>query len=146
MRQYSFDQVELSWQGLDLKDGLASGTSISEGATVPDRWTFTSDARGEQTRSKRTDGSGTLTLIATQAGRLHQSLRALAIADEQDRNIVGPLVLKDLSSGETFTYKATCIATHPDEVRADVTQDFPWVLRFESVSRTIGIPDLNQVG
>lgn len=146
MRQYSFDKVEISWQGLDLKDGLATGSSVTEARTQPDRWTFTTDANGEQTRSKQTDGSGTLTLLVTQVGRAHRDLRALAIADEQDRNIVGPMVLKDMTSGEQFTYKSTCIATDPDEVRADVSQDFSWVFRFERIERTSGIDDLNVVG
>ena len=35
MKQYSIDRVELSWQGLDFKEGLASGSTITEARVAP---------------------------------------------------------------------------------------------------------------
>jgi hypothetical protein len=146
MYQYSVDKVELTWQGLDLKDGLAKGSSITESRTNPARWTMTADSRGKVTRSKQTDGSGTVTLLATQAGALHQSLRLLVEQDAGDKPAVGPMVLKDLTTGEQFTYKAAFVMTDPDEIRGDEAQDFSWVMGFESVTRVPGLAGVNNVG
>ncbi len=130
MRQYSIDECELSWQELDFKEGLVAGTPLQEARTAP-RWSKKTSARGELIRSKNPDDSGTVTITVNQTSRLHQQLYTLASQDDADLNIVGPMVLKDNTSGEQFIWKNAFIETLPDEARATEESEFTWVFGFE---------------
>ncbi len=143
-KQYAIDKVELAWEGLDLKEGLASGSVITEARTGPS-WTIKASANGEMIRVHNPDRTGTVSILVNQESKTHQRLRALVFADEADRDVVGPMVLKDLTSGEQFTYRNAFIQTEPDELRATESSDFTWVFFFEKIEKTIS-EDQNLVG
>lgn len=136
MRQYSIDRVELTWQGLDFKPGLAAGSSIVEARTTASFSDKTS-AMGELIRVYSADKSGTLTILVNQESQLHQDLKALSAADRLNRNIVGAMVMKDTSSGEQYTYKNSYIQTDPDETRGTESTDVSWNFRFESIEKSV---------
>jgi hypothetical protein len=145
MRQYSIDRVEATWNGLDLREGIAQGSSISEGRTSPS-WSAKATGYGKIVRVYNPDRSGQLTIQVDQESKLHQQLRFLAIADQQSRGIVSPFVITDTSSGEVFTYKNAFIMTEPDEVRGTDSSVFPWVFIFEDFAKTPNPTDQNIVG
>lgn len=132
MRQYSIDHVEVSWFGLDLKPGLATGTSITEARTAPG-WSNKPTGQGKVVRVYNPDRSGTLSVVVDQESQTHQDLRALALTDRQSRNVVGPLVVHDTTSGEFFYYKNSYISAEPDETRGTESATFTWVFNFEEV-------------
>lgn len=130
MRQYSIDQVTCSWLGNDLMEGIAEGTSIQE-ARATQSWSIKMGGRGKGTRVYNPNRSGTLTLTVDQESQLHQNLKAIAKADRISRDKVGPLVLKDNSSGEVIVYLNAFILTDPDEARGTESQTFAWLFGFE---------------
>lgn len=136
MKQYSIDRVELAWQGLDFKTGLAAGSSITEARTAPS-WTMKTSAAGEGIRVFNPDRSATLSVLVNQESKLHQQLRQLAESDRLNRDVVGPMVLKDTTSGEQFTYVNAFITVDPDEIRATESSDFTWVFMCERISKTV---------
>jgi hypothetical protein len=145
MRQYSIDHVECNWFGLDLKPGLAQGTSITEARTTPS-WTNKATGLGKVVRVYNPDRSGTLSIVVDQESATHQDLRALALTDRISRNVVGPLVVVDSSSAEVFYYKNSYIATEPDESRGSESTTFTWTFNFESVSHVSTDSSANIVG
>lgn len=144
MKQYAIDKVELAWQGLDFKEGLAAGSTITEARTSPS-WTLKTSAVGEGIRVYNPDRSLTISILVNQESRLHQQLRQLAQQDRDSRTIVGPMVLKDTTSGEQFTYVNAFISTEPDELRATESSDFTWVFLAERPDKSVSI-DQNLVG
>ena len=144
MRQYSIDHVELGWEGLDLKEGLAAGSTITEARTAPS-WSMKTSANGEGIRTFNPDRSATISILVNQESKTHQQLRQLAEDDRDNRNVVGLMVLKDTTSGEQFTYVNAFIVTDPDEVRATESSDFTWVFMCERITKTVAINN-NLVG
>lgn len=133
MRQYSIDQVEVAWRGLDFAEGFAQGTAIVEARSAPS-FTLKMSARGKGRRTYNPDRSGTLTFTVDQESQLHQSLKAIAEADRNPntRDQVGTLVLKDLSSGETFEFLNSFISTDPDDgSRGTESGTFAWIFMYE---------------
>lgn len=133
MRQYAIDNIELSWLGLDFKDGLAAGTSVQEARNAP---TFTMKPAGAVSKIVRVhnpDRSGTVTITVDQESQLHQDLLALANSERNPatRDKVGNMVLRDLSAGEEITWKNAFITTIPDRSRAVESTTFGWVFGFE---------------
>ena len=145
MRQYSIDHVEVSWFGLDLKPGLAQGTSITEARTTPS-WTNKATGLGKVVRVYNPDRSGTLSVVVDQESAIHQDLRALALTDRLSRNVVGPLVVVDTSSGEAFYYKNSYISTEPDESRGTDSTTFTWTFNFEDVEHASTNVNQNVIG
>ena len=144
MRQYSIDHVELGWEGLDLKEGLAAGSTITEARTAPS-WSMKTSANGEGIRTFNPDRSATISILVNQESKTHQQLRQLAKDDRDNRNVVGAMVLKDITSGEQFTYHNAFIVTDPDEVRATESSDFTWVFMCDRITKTVAINN-NLVG
>jgi hypothetical protein len=75
MRQYSIDQVELTWQGLNFKPGLAQGTTVTEARNAPS-FTVKPTGQGKAVRVYNPDRTGTVAVIVDQESQLHQSLRS----------------------------------------------------------------------
>lgn len=144
MRQYSVDHVEVNFFGVDIKPGLAQGTSITEARNAPS-WSQKPTGQGKVVRVYNPDRSGTLSVVVDQESSVHQALRALSLADRVSRNVVGVLTVKDTTSGETFFYKNAYIMTDPDETRGTDSATFTWVFNFEDVEHTVSI-DQNIIG
>jgi len=145
MRQYSISQTEINWFGLDLKPGLATGTSIAE-ARLSQTWSQKSTGTGRVVRTLNPDKSGTLTLTVDRESGVHQNLIVLAQTDEATQGVVGVCVLKDLLGGQTNYYKNAYLQSQPDESYGTEGTTVAWVLMFESVERVAITPAQNQVG
>lgn len=145
MRQYSIDRVEVNWFGLDFKEGLAQGTSITEARTSPS-WSNKATGMGRVVRVYNPDRSGTVSIVVDQESALHQNLGILAAADRLSRNVVGPLVVTDTSSGQVFYYNNAYISTEPDETRGTESATFTWVFNFETVQHVSTNTSQNVIG
>jgi hypothetical protein len=133
MRQYSIDQVELSWLGLDFKEGLAQGASITEARAAPS-WTVKPTGQGRAVRVYNPDRTGTVSIVVDQESQLHQSLKAIAQADQipATRNQVATMTLTDTSSGEVINFNNAFITTEPDATRGTESATFTWVFAYET--------------
>jgi hypothetical protein len=145
MRQYSLNQTEISWFGLDLKPGLATGTSIVEARTAQ-TWAMKPTGTGRIVRTQNPDKSGTLTLTVDRESGIHQNLIVLQQTDSTAQNVVGVCVLKDLLGGQVNYYKNAFLQSQPDESYGTEGSTVSWVLAFESVERVAITPNQNQVG
>ena len=146
MRQYSIDQVEVSWFGLSFKEGLAAGTSITAARNAP---SFTQKVNGAVPRVVRVynpDRSGTITIVVDQESLLHQQLRELANIDVIARNVVGPMTVRDNSNDETLVYQNAYITTEPNETRGTDSATVEWVFGFENFVKTPALGNANVVG
>lgn len=131
MRQYSIDRVTLAWFGLDFAEGYAPGSTIQEARSAPN-WTYKPTGMGRLHRAYNPDKSGTITVTVMQLSKLHQQLLALSQTDEVARNLVAPMVLTDVTSGEVKIFSNTFILTDPDEARMTETTEFQWVFVYEA--------------
>lgn len=132
MRQYSIDQVELGWLGLDFKSGLAQGSSITEARSAPS-WTMKPTGQGKAVRVYNPDRTGTVSIVVDQESQLHQELKDFAKADRNPatRTQVGTMRLNDTSSGEVIDFVNAFITTEPDAVRGTESSTFTWIFAFE---------------
>jgi len=133
VQQYSIDNVELAWLGLDFKEGLAEGTSIQETRSVS---SFSLKPRGaipKVTRVYDPNRSGTVAVVVDQESKLHQQLKTIAKSERNPatRDKVANMVLKDLTSSEQITWVNAFIMTDPDKARAKESLTFTWVFGFE---------------
>jgi hypothetical protein len=145
MRNYSIDKVEISWFGLDLKPGLAQGSSITETRTSSS-WSVTPTGMGRVTRSYNPDRSGQLAFVIDQTSQVHKDLQVLAALDRQARNVVGVMTIKDTTSDETFYFKNAFIMTDPNMTRGTEAATFTWVFAFEEAEYAPGAANANVVG
>lgn len=136
MRQYSIDSVELSWLGLDFKEGLAQGTSITETRTSPS-WTVKPTGQGRAVRVYNPDRTGTVAVVVDQESQLHQQLLSIHQADRNPatRDKVATMTLKDTSSGEVVNFLNCFISTEPDLSRGTESATFTWTFAFEDVTK-----------
>jgi hypothetical protein len=147
MRQYSIDQVELSWLGLDFKEGLAQGTSITETRTSPS-FTMKPTGQGKAVRVYNPDRTGTVAVLVDQESQLHQSLLSIHQADQNPgtRNQVATMALKDTSSGEVVSFLNCFISAEPDLTRGTESATFSWIFAFEDVTKEPATTLANLVG
>ena len=136
MRQYSIDQVELAWLGLDFKEGMAAGTSITEARNAPS-WTIKPTGQGRAVRVYNPDRTGTVSIVVDQESALHQSLLDISRADRipATRNQVAVMTMTDTSSGEVVNFQNAFITTDPDLTRGTESATFTWVFGFEDVQK-----------
>lgn len=148
MRQYSIDNIELSWLGLDFKEGLAAGTSIQEARSVPSFAMKPSGAVSKVARIYDPNRSGSVTITVDQESKLYQQLKAIHNSERNPatRDKVGDMVLRDNSSGEEIVWKNAFISTAPDRSRGTESTTFPWVFMFEDYRDEEIDPLTNVVG
>lgn len=132
MRQYSSDQVELSFFGADLTEGLAQGSFVQV-KKKSRRWTPKINGVGGIVRMHNPDRSGSVTVQVDAESQTHQVLVTLANADALARAIVGPLLLRDLSTQEVVFFNKAFLEDIPDLQKSSTSTVFPWVFQFEAV-------------
>ncbi len=144
-RQYSSDEVEIGWQGLDFKEGLAQDTFITEARNV-DTWERKAQANGATIDGINLDRSGVLTVLVDQESALSKQLRALYLQDIKTRSIVGPLRMVDTSSSETFVFVNARIKSDANTVRGTTTGVESWVFMYSKKTPFVANVDANVIG
>jgi hypothetical protein len=148
MRQYSADQVDITWKGLDFREGLATGTFITETRNAPS-WTMKPQGPGgKMIRVYNPNRSGAVSVVIDQESKLHRQLRTIAKADRNPatRNQVAAMIMADASSKDRTTYKNAYIVTDPDESRGIESGTFTWSFHFETIERDDNEDPSNLVG
>jgi hypothetical protein len=145
MRNHGIDKCELTWMGLDFKEGLAEGSSISH-ARNGQLFFVKRTGMGKLVRSYNPDKSGTVTITVDTESKLHQQLIELALNDGQLRNLVDEMRLKDEEIGIVITFINAFIMTQPGESRATEASTSQWVFCYESSNEVPNTADQNVVG
>jgi len=133
VNNYSIDNIDLVWLGVDLTDGLAQGTSVSE-TEGAGGWTNKSNAKGTNVvRVFNPEAMGTVSITIDQESLTHQQLLAIYNEDVKPgvRNKVGVLLLRDHSSGEEVQWKNAHLMKRPNVTRAVEAGTFVWVFSYQ---------------
>lgn len=148
-RNYAIEKVEIAWAppglSIDLKEGIAEGTSIQEAKAAP-RYSTKLSGTGSVVRVRNPSRNGELTITVDQESATHQRLWERMLADDLAGNVIGPIVMSDLSSGEVFNYVNSYIMNEPDESRGVESATFPWVFGYERKVKIPGGGDENVIG
>lgn len=140
MREYSIDDQEMSWAGIDLKEGAPVGTFVQEAKTAP-RKTMKDTGTGKVVIVRNPSRSGQLTVTIDQESKTHQQLLAIALLDDITTQAF-PILRKDLNTGAKYIYENAVLLNDPDEVRGTEAATVAWVFGYE---RKVFIPaDGNQ--
>jgi hypothetical protein len=146
MRQYYSNAIEVTWQDLDFKEGLAQGSFITPARNAPS-FSQKPQLNGKYIRSFNADKGGTVTVLVNQSSDLHQKLLEIALEDRvPSGKKVGPMVIKDIASGRQTTFQNAYIQSETDEAFALEDSDLSWVFGFEKVEYTNPQDNANLVG
>jgi len=145
MRQYVPGEVQISWFGLDLTEGLSQG-SFLKFRRNKSTWTWLPNGLGGGVRMHTKDRSGEVDLEIETASRTHQELLTLASADNITGHITGPMIISDLNTRERFSLRGAFILTEPDEQRSNQSLPITWTWAFISINHSPNLRDLNVVG
>jgi hypothetical protein len=132
VRQYSADNVKVSWFGADLSEGLAAGTFLQVARNAP-TWTQKPNGLGGVVRLYNPDLSGTVSLQIDAESKTHQVLVTLANTDRIARAIVGPLLVTDKTTAEVTLFNKAHISTIPNIQKGTQAAVLSWVFNFEAV-------------
>lgn len=141
-RSYNVDQVQLTWNALDFKEGLAEGTQIQINPNAPRRSKKVTGS-GHIVIVENPDRSGTVVLTVDVESRLHQLLLALY---ESEVTTVLPMVLVDLNTGRVSNFSNAFIEAGPAEPFASEASTVPWTFGFERQTDLANPTDQNVVG
>jgi hypothetical protein len=145
VRQYGADQVQISWFGIPISEGLAAGTFIQITRNAP-TWTQKPNGLGGVVRMFNPDLSGQVTLSMDKESKTHQSLVTVATADYLSRSIIGPMVITDASTREVTVLNSAYISTVPNLQWGTQSTVLGWVFNFQAVlNQSFGF-DRNVVG
>ena len=145
MRQYAIDRLEVSWAGLDLKEGAAAGTFLQE-ARTSQRFSTKPSGTGSLFRAFNPDESGIVTIMVDQESKTHQQLLAISDADQNLRNAVFPMFCHDASNAEKWSYANAFILSPPNESRGVESTTFQWQFAYERRVKLPALNDANVVG
>ncbi len=145
MRQYSSDRVKVSFFGVDLTEGLASGTFLQE-AHGSSAWSFKPNGLGGIVRMFDPNRSGQLSLQVDAESRTNQVLITFHNADLITRSVAGPLIVNDLSTREITYYNKAFILNHPNNQKATTSTVLTWSFGYERFIRQGFGFDNNVVG
>lgn len=133
MRQYSIDQVNVAWFGVDFAEGLAPGSTIVDTPANPAFTNNETRARGGTTSTHNPAKSGTITMLIAQTSKCYQQLLTIHKADRDpnQRNKVEPMKIKDSSSNYVVNYKNTRLTTRPGLGRGTAEAAVSFVFSYE---------------
>lgn len=145
MRQYSADRVKVSFFGLDLTPGLASGTFI-QATRNADAWSQKPNGVGGVVHMFNPDKSGELSLQIDGESRTHQELITFHNADLISRSLAGPLLVRDTSTKEIAFFNKARIKTLPNLQKGTQSTIYSWIFIFElEVRQSFGFEN-NAIG
>jgi hypothetical protein len=147
MRQYSIDKQEIGWNGLDIKAGLAVGTSFVEAIESP-AFNQKRTAMGGVVRAHVPGSSGTASITVDRETQLYQDLQTIHNADRDPdgRDQVADMTRKDTESGAEVRYTNAYIMTMPDDSIGTELSTVTVVFGFEERKLLPATPAQNVVG
>lgn len=124
--------MEVSYFGLDLKEGLASGTFIQIARNVT-TWRHKDDGLGGGAFMFNPSLSGSCSIQIDRESKTHQQLVTLANVDRPARIVVGPLLITDKTSAEVTLCNKAKIQSIPNIQYGTQASVLSWVFLFEAV-------------
>lgn len=134
MLQWTQGNVEISWFGLDLDEGLQEGSFVQQGRRAV-TFKHKDTGYGRTVRMYNPSTSGTITLLVNSVTKTHQRLILLANTDRITRAVVGPMIIYDTNLDEVSFYNKASIQGMPNNVKATVPAIIPWIFEYETELR-----------
>lgn len=145
MRQWSADSVRVVWLGLDLEEGLAEGTFVQQARDGPS-FGFKPNGHGGGIRMFNRNTSGLVTVSIDAESGIHQILLAAHLLDLQTQNVVGPMIVLDRNTNETYTYSQAHIPAKPEMLKSTEGARASWIFQYTAEFFTPGSATRNRVG
>ena len=128
------------------KPNWTPGSFVEQSRSAPS-FRFKSNGHGGGVRSFNPNTSGTLSFNIDTESALHQILNTAHSVDLQFKNIVGPMTVADLNTGETHVFSQAFILTRPPLIKATTGARIPWVFQYTAQRYLpLGGFNRNQVG
>jgi hypothetical protein len=143
MYKHNFGNCTANWAGVDIKNGLDVGLSITAVRTSAD-WTMKPIGNGKIVQIKQTDLSGAMTCTIDYSAPTYVSLMAQRVLET-----VSLFTLYDGDTGRTWYFNNAFITNEPDLSLGIETGPFSFVWFYESSDFQAGAPsniNLNVVG
>lgn len=141
VKTYQPDLVAFSFRGVPIT-GFAPGTFISA-ARNNDSWAINVGSGGDATRTKTGDKSGRITLTLLAESESNAYLDSQEKLDQLSGTGLGPILVKDLSGGDTITAGTAWIVKPPDQEKANEGSNREWMFETDNLEIiNAGIPAL----
>lgn len=141
VKTYQPDLVAVSFRGVPLS-GFAADVFVSS-ARNNDSWSVTVGAGGDVTRTKSGDKTGRVEITLLAESESNLTLDAFEKLDQLSGTGLGPLLVKDLSGGDTVTGTTAWIVKPPDQEKATTGSNRVWIFEVDNLQITnAGIPAL----
>lgn len=141
VKTYQPDAVTVNFRGTPIT-GFASAVFVSS-ARNNDSWSINVGAQGDTTRTKTGDKSGRVTLTLLAESESNAALDAYEKLDQLSGVGLGPLLVKDLSGGDTVVCGTAWIVKPPDQEKATEGSTREWIFETDSLEIVnAGIPTL----
>ena len=137
-KTYDPSQVNLYISGI-LVTGYAEDTFIEIKRNEP-LYKAKYGVRGDCTRTRNPNKSGTITFHLLQSSTANEKLSALVAADEiaGAGTIVFPVMVKDSSGTSITSSPESWLVGYPDEVYAKETKDRTWIIECANLLKFVG--------
>ena len=126
MKQYDPKGVTISWNGINLNEGIAAGTFILASRTSRN-WAIVIGGDGEATRVRLNDKSGTVTVTLRQGSASNLALQAILDGDQLLGSALGGLLANDTQGLSLIVATSAFIEGEPDWERSDGEGNVEWV-------------------
>lgn len=144
MRQYNSTLVTASWTTptplgtIECLDGRING-SFASLTKDNGRWIKETDGNGNATRVFLPNKGGTLSLVISASSPTNALLSRAVSIDEEIQNVVGVMVLRDLSGDSIITLESAYLVDWPDlEYMTESRGDRTWVWDCERIIPYVG--------
>lgn len=141
VKTYQPNLVSVSFGGQPIT-GFASGTFVT-GTRNNDSFSINVGAGGDATRTKTGDKSGRVTLTLLAESESNAVLDAYQKLDELNGTGLRPLLVKDLSGGDSMIAGTAWIVKPPDQEKANEGSNREWMFETDNLEiLNLGIPAL----
>ncbi len=141
LRQNDPLKVVASWTTplgvINILDGRIDGDYMTV-ASDNKRWTRDHDGNGNATRTKNNNRGGTVSITLSASSPLNDRLSQAVQADDLSDNVVGVLVIKDLSGTTLIEADGAFLEDAPDPTFGNNRGQRVWVWQCASQRRFVG--------
>ena len=133
MRQFDSANVEVSWLGIPLKEGLAAGTFIREQRRTVQN-SYKDNGYGGVVAMKTAARSGIVVLQIDRESETHQQLFSVYNLDRLTSGVSAPLMVRDSNTLIVTIFSLARIQTDPNLVVSTGPSVVPWSFIYAGVT------------
>lgn len=145
MRNYDSSQVQVIFLTSNLTDGLSAGAFVTWQDSTKN-WNYLPDGLGGGIRSFNSSVPGEIQVTLDVESTEHSLLLFYLQYDRAAKNLVGPFIIFDQSSGEKIVFNNAYITGPPAQSRATESLPAVWTFQYSSQEHFPSVLNRNLVG